>query len=60
MMTKEEIESVLMCKQENAQLRALLLRCKTELGNVDPLSDSHERQIDALYDEINTHTKEKK
>ena len=38
--------------KENAQLRALLLRCKTQLSHVDPLSDSHEQQIDALYDDI--------
>ena len=38
--------------KENAQLRSLLLRCKVELGNIDALCDSHEQQIDALYDDI--------
>jgi len=37
---------------ENERLRELLLRCKDELGNVDPLSDSHERRVDALYAEL--------
>ena len=37
---------------QNHLLRELLLRCKDELGNVDPVSDSHERRVDALYAEI--------
>jgi hypothetical protein len=46
MMAKEEI------KQEIAQLRELLLRCKAELGNVEPLSDRHGERVDALYAEV--------
>ena len=41
-----------MLREENSKLRALLRRCKAELGNVDPLSYSHEERLDALYGDL--------
>jgi len=39
-------------KADIERLRGLLERCKDELLNVEPLSDSHKLQLDALYEEL--------